>query len=1052
MARTRTPARRAGAAAALAVLVALVAAAPAAAQYFGQNKLQDRRPAWRVVESDHFLVHYPSGLDSLGLRVLDLAEKTDELLGRRLGHRLGRRVPVIVYGSHHDFAQTNVITDLIGPGTGGFTEVLHNRVVLPFTGSYEDLRHVVVHELTHAYLFDLLYGGSASRLLAEGSFFAAPLWFSEGLAEHLSLGMEPDAEMFLRDGIVTGYLPPLERSGGYLVYKQGQSAVGWLVARHGEERLRRLLRELRRTRGFDRAFQRVMGMPVRRFDEQWRDALRRAYWPEVAQRRDPERFARQLTDHRRDGSAFNTAPAISPQGDRIAWFSDRRQYTDVYVMSAYDGKVLRRVIRGERGVHFESIPSFRSALTWSPDGRRLALTAKSGGRDALVVVAVEDGRVLRRLRLDCDALAFPAWSPVTDSVVVTGLKDGRSDLWLVDTGTGEAERLTDDAWDEKEACWTPDGRAVTFASDRLAPVVLRPERDPDGFGRYGLYDLDLAERRVGERVVGAGDVHAPAWSPDGRKLAYLSDRGGASDILLLDTADGSVTQLTEVLGGIASLSWSRQDDRLVFSAFHRGGYDVFAVREPVGVDAVLARLRRETPGAVLGAEPATDGAPGRVGGPRGALGDRWRELATGGRDSLGPAGPADSARAPALRPVLAARERGRWPTSFPVYADTVPVLPARAPLRERGGPFALPESVLAQAPSPYRGRLSADYATGGVLAATGFGVMGTVQAAFSDLLGDHRLHLAADVLGRPLDETNGLLVYSYLPRRWDLSAGVFHFLDAYSARYTTTGEALGSTRVFTERSFGGLLGASRPFDRFRRLDLELSQVFVERRLYEEDEQGWLREGERRFETVTSPAVSLVGDNTLWGWTGPVNGARYRLTAAPSFAWLPHALAWRSVTLDARHYWDLTRGYVLAARVLAARSDGRDARAFLVGGFSTLRGQPLYGLAGTRVALGNAELRFPFIDRLGVVGPLPLGSFALRGALFADLGMVWDRGEPLRLTRVRDGVRRLASPVLSFGAGVRTTALGLVVKLDAAWRTDLADVARPRWEFSVGPEF
>ena len=338
------------------------------------------------------------------------------------------------------------------------------------------------------------------------------------------------------------------------------------------------------------------------------------------------------------------------------------------------------------------------------------------------------------------------------------------------------------------------------------------------------------------------------------------------------------------------------------------------------------------------------------------------------------------------------------------------------------------------------------------IAATGFGVMGTVQAAFSDLLGDHRLHLAADVLGRPLDETNGLLVYSYLPRRWDLSAGVFHFLDAYSARYTTTGEALGSARVFTERSFGGLLGASRPFDRFRRLDLEVSQVFVERRFYEEDESGWLREGERRFETVTSPAVSLVGDNTLWGWTGPVNGARYRLTAAPSFAWLPHGLAWRSVTLDARHYWDLTRGYVLAARVLAARSDGRDARDFLVGGFSTLRGQPLYGLAGTRVALGNAELRFPFIDRLGVVGPVPLGSFALRGALFAALGMVWDRGEPLRFTRVRDGARRLDSPVLSFGAGVRTTALGLVVKLDAAWRTDLADVARPRWEFSVGPEF
>jgi hypothetical protein len=1044
-----------------AALAAGLWATSARAQYFGQNKVQDRRPAWVVIESDHFQVHYARGLDSLALRVLDLAEKTDELLARRLGHRLGRRVPIILYGSHHDFAQTNVTPSLIDPGTGGFTEVLHNRVVLPFTGSYEDLRHVVVHELAHAYLFDLLYGGSASRLLAERSFFAAPLWFTEGLAEHLSLGMEPNAEMFLRDGTVEGYLPPLELAGGYLVYKQGQSAVGYLVARHGEERLRRLLRELRRTHGFERAFQRVMGMPVRRFDEQWRDALRRTYWPEVAARQDPARFARPLTDHGRDGSALNTAPAISPQGDRIAYFSDRRQYTDVYVMSAYDGKALRRIIRGERGVHFEAIPSFRSAITWSPDGRRLALTATSGGRDVLYVVSAANGRVLRRLRLDCDALAFPAWSPVTDSVVVTGLKDGQADLWLVDTGTGWSERLTRDAWDEKESCWTPDGRTVTFASDRLAPVVLRPERVPGGFGRYGLYDLDLAERRITERIVTAGDVHAPAWSPDGRKLAFLSDRGGASDIVLFDTAERSFTQLTEVLGGVSSLSWSRQDDRLVFSAFHRGGYDVFAVRQPVSVDAVLARLRRETPQAVMSeSEARREASPA---GPdavrRGALAERWRDLAGGGRDSVGPGAAADSGSAgrdapghAAWGPVPRAPAAGRWPTSFPVYADTVPMLPIRAPLVERGGPFALADSVLAQVPAPYRARLAPDYATGGVLAATGFGFAGTAQVAFSDLLGDHRVYLAVDLLGRPLDETNALLVYSYLPRRWDVSAGLFHFQDTYSARYTTTGEALGSARVFSERSFGALLEASRPFDRFRRLDLDVSQVLVERRFYDEDGRGWLRAGEHRYESVTSPAASLVGDNTLWGRTGPVNGGRYHLTFSPAFAWLENGLAYRNLTLDARHYWDLTRGYVLAARVLAGRSDGRDARDFLVGGFSTLRGFPLYGLAGTRVALLNAELRFPFIDRIGVVGPVPLGSFALRGALFADAGMVWDRGTPLRFWRVSGGERRLDRPCMAFGAGVRTTALSLVFKLDTAWRTDLADASHPRWEFSIGPEF
>src|SRR5258705_9080396 len=192
------------------------------------------------------------------MRVLDLAEKTNLVLASRMGHPLARRVPIILYGSHNNFAQTNVTSDLIDPSTGGFTELFRNRVVLPFTGSYEDLRHVVVHELTHAFMFDMLYGGSASQLIARQSFYSVPLWFAEGLAEYMSLGMESNAEMFLRDGTIEGYLAPLEYAGGYIVYKQGQSAIAYLVQRHGEQRLREILQRTRSMRSFERAFQRTV--------------------------------------------------------------------------------------------------------------------------------------------------------------------------------------------------------------------------------------------------------------------------------------------------------------------------------------------------------------------------------------------------------------------------------------------------------------------------------------------------------------------------------------------------------------------------------------------------------------------------------------------------------------------------------------------------------------------------------------------------------------------------------------------------------------------------
>jgi Tol biopolymer transport system component len=1068
----RFPRRVAWFAATLVVLLATPRGADA--QYFGQNKVQYRLYDWKSITSDHFEIFFYTGLDSLARRTLDLAEKTNAMLSARMGHTLGRRVPIILYGSHNDFAQTNVTPELIDAGTGGFTELLRNRVVLPFTGSYEDLRHVVVHELTHAYMFDLLYGGAGASLIARQSFFSVPLWFAEGLAEYYSLGIESNAEMFLRDGSVDGYLPPLRYAGGYIVYKQGQSALAYLVDRHGEDRLRDVLQRIRSMRSFDRAFQRSLGISIDRFDEQWRTWLRKTYWPTVAVKENPEEFARRLTDHRHDASSLNTSPAVSPQGDRIAYFSDRRQYTDIYLMSALDGKVLRRVIRGERNVQFEAIPSFRSALTWSPDGSTLGLTAKSAGRDVLYLVSAKNGHVLKKFDLKVDALFFPAWSPVSDSLVVVGVKDGRSDLYLVDRGSGDVRRLTDDTWDEKEPTWSPDGRRITFSSDRATPVVLRPLRQEKGFGAYGLYDLEVASGRVRLVLDTHGDDLSPAWSADGRKLAFITDRSGTPNIALFDTADSTITQLTDVLGGVKSLSWSRENDRLVFSAFNRGGFDVFAVKEPLSIDAVVARLRRQAPHAVLtlasaAKEAARDTTPRAPG--YGALAGAWPDSLTPRPDSAkvarrdeGPAprpepGRIDTTRVATEPPFEPPPWSGGRFGNYPARPDTTPRLVERSPLNEHGGPFAVPDSVLGQTPSKYKVRLAPDFAGGGFYASSSFGFIGSTQFLLSDFLGNHSVYIATDVFSSSIEETNALAVYNYLPRRWDFGGGLFHFKNYYSSRVTTLGDALGSPRLFSERNFGALANVSYPFDRFRRVEFSLTQLFAEIRFYDPVYGTPL---ERKYRSVTSPSVSLVGDNALFGYYGPVNGRRYNLTYSPSFDVFENGLSYHTVTADIRKYWDLTHGYTFAVRTLGAYSGGRDARTFFVGGFSTLRGFEDFSLEGTRVAITNVELRFPFIQQLGLVGPVPIGIFNLRGAIFADYGAVWNKGDQLKLSVISEnrldgvvpgGTREPFNGLgFGFGGGIRTAVYFFILKLDAAWNTDFDRVSKPRWHFSIGPEF
>src|SRR5262245_8762167 len=445
-------------------------------------------------------------------------------------------------------------------------------------------------------------------------------------------------------------------------------------------------------------------------------------------------------------------------------------------MSASDGRVARRLVRGERNMQFEAIPLLRTSITWAPEGDRLALIAASQGRDRLYVLDANSGNLLRRLDLPCDELSYPSWSPSSDSIVVLGLKQGRSELWLVNAKDGLCSRLTVGAWAEKEPTWSPDGKRIAFASDRSAPVVLEPQARVGVNSRYGIWEIDVATRAVHLILDTAGEDHAPAWSPDGRKLAFITDRSGAPNLTLFDTTDSTVTQLTDLSGGVLSLSWSRQNDRLAFWAFDRGGYDIFTVQQPLSVDPVLKRLRERAPASVVSLEDAKKppmGADSPVQtAERGALAAAWPDSATAPDTtrSLGTPQRGGQSHPPlgavAFEPPAWNSGGGGFPTPPPpIDPDTAKAPePERTPLVEHGGPFALSDSVLGQQPSPYRWKLAPEAVQVGAIAASTYGFAGSTQVLFTDFLGDHSLYFAGDVFSNSLQDANALLVYSVLPR------------------------------------------------------------------------------------------------------------------------------------------------------------------------------------------------------------------------------------------------------------------------------------------------
>jgi hypothetical protein len=1010
-----------------AVAILLIAAGAASAAQFGMNKVQYRTFQWKIEHTEHFDVYFYEGSEDIADAVGVIVEDANSDFERVLGHKLSTVIPVIVYASHNDFEQTNVSSQQIEETVGGFTELFKNRVVVPFTGSYADLRHVLYHELTHVFMFDIVYGGLVESVIRQAYTNPVPLWFAEGLAEYVSQGWDPEAEMILRDLTLSDRVVPLEQLyGGYIVYKEGQAAFAFIAERYGEPKIAEVVKVLARTHNLDVALRQGLGLTTPELSEELDRWLRERYWPEISERERGEDFAKLITDHSKDGSYLNLGAAVSPDGAEVVYVSDKSGYADIYVASTLDGQVLRKLVNGERSDEFETLHILRTGLSWSPDGDRVCFVAKAGASDAIQIVDAERGKLTASLRFDLDGMFTPSWSPDGGRIVFVGTKNGASDLYVTDPAGTTLTRLTDDFFDERGPSWSPDGSLIAFGSDRDSPEWL-------GFRRtYDIYTIDPETRKIERIIATTGDDRLPSWSPDGRTIAYASDRDGSVQLYLADLDSRESVRATHLSGGASDPSWSRTGERFVFSLYQDVGWDVASIKDPLGVleeesrDAVpFPSIEEPLPEPEVVAEESEAAEEPE----ESAVEPPPEELAY--ETSTEPHAPVGTEEPrPESESVRRAREAFR---AAEVGRNTAP----EEPEERRPGTV-----------DPYRPKFTPDWVSGGFAYTSGYGLSGAAQIAVSDVLGNHRFYIASDFFSS-IESSNFYVLYEQLARRTNFSFGVYNFKEYYYSERTRLGEDLGEKRYFAERSYGVSAGLSYPFSRFTRVELGVDALSLDRQFAAEDQYGDIvLTDERVRRSLVIPSVRLVNDTTLWGSVGPLSGGRSSFVV--SRAWEPGGdFSYMTEILDFRRYLRLGMRHSLALKLVGARSAGTDPQNFYMGGVNSLRGYDDFEFHGRQLALASVEFRYPFIDRLQIASPLPISLWGLRGVAFLDLGAAWDddfRGV------IGDGATRLDDIKAGYGVGVRMQLAFFVIRVDRAWPTDFHRTGEPRTHFALGAEF
>lgn len=1001
-------------------------------QYFGQNKVRYKTMDFKVLKTQHFDVYYYQDDTQMAPVVGRMAERWYARLSQIFNHDLSSRQPVIIYASPTDFRSTTVIPGELGEATGGVTEPLRRRVVIPLAGPLAETDHVLGHELVHAFQYDIALGRSGGGGLENAPLFRVPLWFIEGMAEYLSLGpVDPNTAMWMRDAVLQDKLPKIKdlNNPKYFPYRWGQSLWAYIGGTFGDDSIGPLLRAAGRSGDALAALKTVLHQPAQDLSKSWQQALKSQYAPVLEDTTTLQQQGHLLISKKKNGggSDLNVSPAISPDGKQIAFFSAKELFSiDLFLASANTGEIDKKLTSTAVSPTIESLGFINSAGAWSKDGKYLAFNEIVSGHPQLVIYDVQHGHSIEHIPLKNLGEVFtPTWSPDGTQIAFSALVNGITDLFVADVRTKAVRRLTNDKFADMQPAWSPDGSSIAFVTDRFQTQL-------EGLD-YGPMQLALFRVATGkiEQVPAfmEGKHINPEWSPDGRRLYFVSDRDGVDNIYSVDLGGGSLRQITDIQTGISGItalspafSVAAHSGKLVYSAFTEGGYAVYSMDNQ-------ASLQGNPPSNALKSANA------------------------------GVLPPAERNKDSAVARLVTSPEKGLPPRkTFPV-AD-------------------------------YHPSLQLDYVAP-LNVGVGFSSFGTAVAGgtglyFSDLLNQQQLLLSFQSAN--FGNTNAFYrnisgVAEWLNQKsrwtWGFVGGQVPFVSAAVNAVTTNvnGEpvVLEQDQTFWQlnRQISAL--AAYPFNRAQRVEFSAGYNNIGFAANSTTSAFSLIDGSflgSQSQDIPAPpainlataSAALVYDTSVFAGTSPIMGQRYRFEAGGSTG----TLNFSTLLGDYRRYYRIKGPLSVAGRLLEYGRYGGDAddprlQDLFLGFPSLVHGYdpnsfsasecgpslgvngtcPLFdNLIGSKIGVANAEARLELLGPLGVIPSRPIPP--VEGAFFYDTGVAWTGlNKASFLGGSRDGVS-------SYGGALRINLLGYAVaEISLAHPND-----RPQknwlWQFSLVP--
>jgi len=962
---------------------------------FGQNKVMYERFDFDVYNTPHFEIHNYLKNDTFLLNLGQLSERWYMRHFAMFSDSL-ENSPLILYNNTTDFKQTTVISGIIGVGTGGVTEGLRSRVVIPVMVSNKETDHVLGHEMVHVFQYNIVRENDS---LSFQSLMNTPLWMIEGMAEFLSIGSSDNrTSMWMRDAVINNDIPTLKdmtiKPGDYFPYRYGHAFWAYVTGVWGDNVMQPLF-YLSLKYGIDAAFKTYLGADADSVSVLWNNSMKNHYSNFFTDTIAP---LGKLMFDAKFGGELNLSPVLSPDGKYITFLSNKEIIqVDLMLAEVESNKILSKLTSSLRKSHIDDFNYIEEAGSWSPDGSRYILTTFTKGTNKFMLFTFKNSKVNSTEEIEIegiDALINPEWSPDGKTILFNGMVKGKSDLYIYNLENGSLEQLTDDYYSDLQPSWSADGSEIAFISSRGPDTDLEKQI-------FGNYRLCILKKETNQIIVydlfPGANIFSPQYSPSDSSLYFLSNADGFRNLYKYHLHTGEVFKLTLFATGISGItdlapaySVSRGTGQVAYTLYKNKNYEIYIANPDeflqIPVNPYIVNLHAENL------------PPGK---------SRLFDIVD---NNL------------------------KYANS--VHEDSFKV-------QDYDPKFEL----------EYIG------STGMGVAQSTYGsfISGGVSMLFSDMLKHHQVYTMLNINGEVYD-FGGQLAYINSKKRitWGSSFSHFPYRTMYYNRYLQ--EIVPDTTYWIIENFSQVRIFEENLSFFSQYPLSTKLRFegglsYARYSYRIDSITYINgyyQSKVNIENTPDPFnvgsvyLAFVGDNSTFGITSPMTGYRYRFQVGQMF----DNYTITNLSLDVRKYFYFNH-VGLAFRALHYGRYGKDAsniyplflgNEYLVRGYNfnaffktdnnSENGLDLYKIMGSKIIVFNSEIRIPFtgVKRFSLIKSGYLFSDII---LFFDAGLTWnkDKFPWLSSSDIRyywNPTPNYYTPIYSLGASIRINLFGYAI--------------------------